>query len=825
MLRSDDPEGFSSGAPIIRKGVEVGRIGDTRLNADGRLVEAEAVVFPPYDALVNASTRFWDSGGADFSLGAAGASLSVPSITSLVSGSISFDTIVPDAAPVEDGTAFRIYDDEAAARRSVFDAPVPGDEIQVVAVFGGEASDLSPGAAVTYGGITAGEVTAVEGVIDPTAFSDGAVRVRAVLSLRPSRLGLPEGTDPLEALSAEVAEGLRARLASASLLGGGLKVDLSDVPGAAPAAIDLAATPLPALPTAPGLVSGGLSADGVLTRLAALPVEDLADATLSLITGAARLVNDPELQAVPAEVRGAVADLRGVIGAPAVQALPAQIGATAEELAASVADLRAILAGLEEADTVAAITEAVDAVSEAADDVVESVEGVPELVGYLNDVAAQVAAAPLTQTVEELRTVAASVAELTSAEATQALPERLGAVAEGLAAATGDLQAILAQVNRGGFVARAGEALEAVSAAAAAAAASLDGVPALVEGLRGVTGQVAAAPIAETLEALRTAAVGVAALAASEETQALPGEISALASRLAGAADQLQGLLAAVEAEGTLARAGAALDAVASAAGGAEAALDGVPSLLAELEAVAAQIRALPLAEAVGTADALLADLDALVAQEAVRALPADLSATLAELRALAADLRQAGLAQRLGETLEAAAAAATSIETAAAGTPELVENLRQLSATARDLPLEELTVRASDLIAAGEAILATEAARDLPASLGGTLDEVRGALADLRAGGTVENVNAALAAARGAAEEVAGASAALPALLDSIRLLLDQAQGTLAAYDGSSEVSRGALAAIRNVAAAAEAVQSLARTIERRPNSLLLGR
>ena len=64
------------------------------------------------------------------------------------------------------------------------------------------------------------------GIIDPDAFGDSRVRLNAVLSIQPARLGLPDEVTPeaaLAFLSKRIEEGLRARLASASLLTGGLE--------------------------------------------------------------------------------------------------------------------------------------------------------------------------------------------------------------------------------------------------------------------------------------------------------------------------------------------------------------------------------------------------------------------------------------------------------------------------------------------------------------------------------------------------------------------------------------------------------------------------
>ena len=67
-------------------------------------------------------------------------------------------------------------------------------------------------------------------------------------------------------------------------------------------------------------------------------------------------------------------------------------------------------------------------------------------------------------------------------------------------------------------------------------------------------------------------------------------------------------------------------------------------------------------------------------------------------------------------------------------------------------------------------------------------------------------------------------AADSLPALVERASGLLDQAAVTLQGFDQSSGIVREAQSAIRDVARAAEAIASLARTIERNPNSLIFG-
>ena len=160
------------------------------------------------------------------------------------------------------------------------------------------------------------------------------------------------------------------------------------------------------------------------------------------------------------------------------------------------------------------------------------------------------------------------------------------------------------------------------------------------------------------------------------------------------------------------------------------------------------------------------------------------------------------------------------------AGVPELVARLEAVAARAESVPIDELAADLSALVATADAFLAQDSTRALPASLKQRAGRAaRGADSELREGGTVENANQTLAAARQAAAAIEQAAARLPALVERIDAVLSTANTTLAGFGENAPLTRGASQALREVERAAEAVQSLARALERRPNSLILGR
>ncbi|MEO0912600.1 MAG: paraquat-inducible protein B, partial [Pseudomonadota bacterium] len=128
-------------------------------------------------------------------------------------------------------------------------------------------------------------------------------------------------------------------------------------------------------------------------------------------------------------------------------------------------------------------------------------------------------------------------------------------------------------------------------------------------------------------------------------------------------------------------------------------------------------------------------------------------------------------------------------------------------------------------LIETADTLLGSEDVAALPGALGAALDELRRILGALEEGGAVENLNGALASASSASEAISRAVEELPALAERLNRLAAQAGAAVNAYNGDSEFNYQTRAALREIREAAAAVTSLSRAIERRPNSLLIGR
>ncbi|SFP07320.1 PqiB family protein [Tranquillimonas alkanivorans] len=865
MLRASRDHGLNDDTPIVYKGVEVGRVGEAEISEAGTSVIAPAIIYEPHDRLVTTATRFWDTSGFTFSIGPGGAELDFGSIASLVAGGITFNTLVSGGETAEDGAVFEVYPDEALARSSVFEA-TEGRTIAVASIFESNVAGLASGAPVELRGIRIGEVVNVTGLVDEDRFGDDRVRLLAVMEIRLNRLGLADAQNPnaaLEFFDERVEDGLRARLASANILTGGLKVELVETEDTAPAAFDPDAEPFPLIPTVEAQIEDvAATAEGVFQRINALPIEELLESAVVFLDTATSLVGSEDVRQTPAEVRGLLAEARGVIGSDDVQAIPMEVSALLAELQATATQLNRVVATVEEAQAVDRVLAAVDSATAAAEGVTTAIEGVPALVAEIEGLAADVRALPLDPILARVTSLLDEVQQIASSDAVQSLPaEVLAAVAgvedvvnqaralvasEGVQQAPQELSALLSQARSAvatldtavtdfraeGGVARALAALDAASAAAEEVERAAAGVPSLLSEIEALAAEARALPL-QTLVARASDIVATAdSVLDTEAVRALPAEVTAAVADLRGLVTSAQATVARLNEEDGVERLLAAVDAAAAAADDVSVAVEGVPSLLSEIEALAAEARALPLQTLVARASDIVATADSVLDTEAVRALPAEVSAAIADLRSLVtsaqstvAQLNEGEGVERLLAAVDAAAIAADDVSAAVEGVPSLVAEIEAVAAQARTLPLEQLVERTSAILATADELIGSESAAQLPASLNGALAEVEAVLAEIREGGAVQSANAAFASAEEAADAIAVAAAELPGLVAQINTVLAQADTTLSGIDPSSDLSREVRAAIRDVQRAADAVASLARTIERRPNSILLGR
>lgn len=224
-------------------------------------------------------------------------------------------------------------------------------------------------------------------------------------------------------------------------------------------------------------------------------------------------------------------------------------------------------------------------------------------------------------------------------------------------------------------------------------------------------------------------------------------------------------------------------------------------------------------------ANGLISDARELVGSDQIRTALADFQAATTDLRGLADEIRNSPGVATLLTALERSDEITASITAFSDRLPALADDVKAITGEMRQMPLAELTGSLDRLAKQLETVLADEGIDALPETIVATLDELNQALAELRTGGAVESLNQTLAAAESSLKAIERATGTFPDVVarldDAVRTL----QGAVGGYAPGSRFEVELTGAIRDISEAADAFRSLARTLERNPNSLITGR
>jgi paraquat-inducible protein B len=593
-LRAPSGGSLTIGAPVLFKSIQVGRIENVELTDAGDVV-IDAFVNAPHHLRLTEGTRFWNASGFSIEIGAGGAQLNVDSLISLLQGGVSFDTVGSDATPVEAGHVYDLYPSETAARQNFFD-DAPGERVLVDARFEGSVGGLQPGAAVRFRGLQVGEVEALHAAIVDEA-GQPQVTLRATLSIAPSRLGIPEdAADPvaaaLDVLEAQVAQGLRARLATSGLIAQSLQVELVELPEAPAASLDRDAEPNPVIPSVPAdLGSVTTSIEGVIKRVSDLPLEEVVQNAATLLGNLNALVTDERVRSAPENLGALLADLRTMLDSSGIKEAPA-------DLSALLASARGLIDRAVEAQLVEDFAAVLDEAKTAVGSINTAAEGVPALVTEIESLSTRIRALPLDQLVADGSRLVGSIDSFVTGPQVAAIP---ASVNDSLA----ELRRLLEAMRTGGAVDNLNATLAATrrisdELAAAHLAQSLDTViqevrmaagnvsaattelPKLVDNLTALSTRVEALPLDELVTSATQVVQTADRLLASEGMAEVP-------PNLAAALDELRGLLAELNQGGAVNNLNATLASADRAAGAVENAANELPALVANLNRLAAE--------------------------------------------------------------------------------------------------------------------------------------------------------------------------------------------------------------------------------------------
>lgn len=171
-------------------------------------------------------------------------------------------------------------------------------------------------------------------------------------------------------------------------------------------------------------------------------------------------------------------------------------------------------------------------------------------------------------------------------------------------------------------------------------------------------------------------------------------------------------------------------------------------------------------------------------------------------------------------------------LPTAPAAVADADSGVNGLVTRISNLPIEELMTAAtqalgniSKLTGTAEGVLAADGMDRIPGTIDQTLQEVRSLVSAIREGGAIDNLNTTLRSADSALKSIDSAASTLPALAKRLNEAADGLQAVVSGYDSDSRFYNDIRGVLRDISTTAESFRSLARSIERNPNSLLLGR
>lgn len=314
----------SAGEPVLFQGYRVGQVEHCVLDAKVRQLLCRAFIRAPYDHLVTTRVRFHKERGVAMAAGASGIHLKVASVTTLLSGGVSFDLPqgIPPGVPVKNGAMYALYDDREAEEESRFT-----QHIDYVMYFEDTVRGLLPGAPVEFRGVRVGTVSRVPfpGAGEPQRLHED-YRIPVAVRIEPGRLaGLPEGdADAREQMDTLISRGMHGTLKIADLLTGALYIELDCCGREATSGVQVTSSGYPVIPSLKGgLIQVQQGLVSAIDRFSALPVRELLTQTTRTLTQGQQTLRD---------VQVTLNTLNRTLSSPAVQQLPADTQQTLRAL-------------------------------------------------------------------------------------------------------------------------------------------------------------------------------------------------------------------------------------------------------------------------------------------------------------------------------------------------------------------------------------------------------------------------------------------------------------------------------------------------------------
>lgn len=562
-LSLEDGGGLSEGAPILFRGIQVGRIENIRLADGDDGVVADAFIEAPHHQRLTTSTVFWDTSGFSLSLGAQGVSFNVNSLASLLQGGVAFDTLVSGGQPVGPDTVFVVQPDEDAARSDLFIGEQAG-ELRLSVLVDNSVRGLEKGADVQFQGLNVGKVTDLAVRVDEDETGDDPdVQQLVTIAIAPSRLGIASDATPedaLEFLQRAVEAGLRARVASAGFFGNSLMIEMIEMSDASGAAIDMSADPYPIFPSVAGNISDfSQTAQGFLSRIGSLPIEEVLKSATDMMNSVTALASSQDTRAIPESLRGTIDEAQTTL--TDIREMVQQFRETgaADNAGTALASASEVAAKLNEAaDRLPAILDALQKASISAQDVDFASIG-----------------AQLDATLQDIRDVIGT-------PAAEALPGKIGTLIDTLDGAATQIDQLAGDITQSGATANLGRMVDEATAAFQSVQAAAVDMPEMVEQIDAAAAQVEEFNFAEISTQAEGILADLRAMLGSEDAEQLPRNLSATLEAASGLLNDLRDGNAAGSLNKALESASVAADEVSKS-------VQQLPQLVRSLQAMAAR--------------------------------------------------------------------------------------------------------------------------------------------------------------------------------------------------------------------------------------------
>lgn len=314
QLHAENLGSNSPGAPIFFHDIQVGRILDTTLEEDGTGVVLDIFIEAPHHLRVRDTSRFWQVGGFEVSMGAEGLDVKMESLASLLSGGVAFDTPATAGGsdePSQPGTVFRVFKNFSSIKEETYVLTRP-----FLVHFDGSVRGLSVGAPVEFRGIKIGSVSDIAVQLDPKTLH---ITIPVLLNIQPERITSSQvlqaqSKDHYAIMQHMVKRGLRAQLETGSLLTGQLFVSLDFHPDLPEKELMMTGK-YPEIPAVPATMDQvRRTVTDVMAEIRRLPLDKIAQELLETVEGANHLVNSPEAQEAVHNLNAALGNVEKLTG-------------------------------------------------------------------------------------------------------------------------------------------------------------------------------------------------------------------------------------------------------------------------------------------------------------------------------------------------------------------------------------------------------------------------------------------------------------------------------------------------------------------------------